>query len=421
MTAISINKFKGPSTVLFFIGLCSAFKFQLVGTIFVSDAILIFLLPFLAFRSGSRELLRLAAPLLLMLGLWLVGAILTDMIRQTAFSDYARGWSKIVFFAMAFTAVLLISGAKIDRLMSYFAGLAVAGIMSTALFPNAYQTSIPWKFGYATPIALLTVIFSSISNRSSTLRQLFPTFVMAAINLMMNFRSMFAMLIATTAIGALSAIAQALAPGRRLVSAGFAVAVIALGGAGVWGGSVVYGQFAESGMLGLAAKQKFEGQNQGGMGLLLGGRSEALVSTRAIADSPFIGHGSWPEDRYYVALQILLLREKGVQYTGENFSSLLIPAHSYLLGSWVEAGIAGGLFWIVILVLMFRSLFFLIDLRSPATPFAAFTLIQLLWNIPFSPFGADVRFFVAGQLCVIIWAFQQAKHSPTGRSAPRSM
>lgn len=409
-----------PEGILFLIGLSSALNFNLIGTVFGADIIIILSLPVLLLRPGPRPLLREAAPYLILCTLWLIGAITSDLIRQSPFENYSRGWARIIFFAATLTALLLLSELRIHRLMIYFIGLAVAGIVSATLFPNAYQKGVPWKFGYATPIAILVVAFASRRTTSSLAQQVSAPMIMAVINLLMNFRSMFAMLVLTIGVTTLTWGARWIAPGRRLMSTSFVLTFLTLSALGMWGGASAYGYIARSGALGAVALEKVELQDRSGLGPLLSGRAESLVSTKAIADSPILGHGSWAEDRRYMDLYAQMLRTRGVKAVGTMFDQSFIPSHSYFLGSWVEAGIAGGLFWVFCWIMTLRAMILLVDIRSAATPFAAFLLAQLLWNILFSPFGAETRFYVAGELCVVMWIIKQARLSPGLGVPPQS-
>jgi hypothetical protein len=385
---------------------------------YVSDIIAICALPLLFVRKEAPALLKLATPIFLFAGFWLLGAVLTDLIQQTPFKNYSRGWAKIVFFMCSFASVLIISNVQIRRLMAYFAGLAVAGLITTTFFPDMLAREAPWKFGYALPVSIFAVILASVATGPRLLRQLATPLLASLVNLALNYRSMFAMLVVTSVVSSLTAVANSLAPTKRVVSVAFTVGFFALSVAGMWAGSAFYGNLAESGTLGQAAKDKYDQQNQGNLGPLLSGRSESLGSTKAILDSPIVGHGSWAEGREYVAYRIIKLRERGVETQGNPFYSLLIPSHSYILGSWVEAGILGALFWAFCWITAIKGLLLLVDIRDPATPFAAFMLIQLVWDIPFSPFGALVRFFVAGQLCVALWAVHHKRVAPSSASTP---
>ena len=131
-------------------------------------------------------------------------------------------------------------------------------------------------------------------------------------------------------------------------------------------------------------------QSSGKYGLLVGGRSEILVSGRAIFDSPFLGHGSWAKDDKYSSLLMELRRQAG--YVGGAYDEEdLIPTHSHLLGAWVEAGLSGAIFWACILCLPMLVLFRPhreVDCMAPLSAFVAFLLI---WDILFSPYGAGLR------------------------------
>ena len=54
-----------------------------------------------------------------------------------------------------------------------------------------------------------------------------------------------------------------------------------------------YEHMARQGMLGEKARQIYEQQAHGALGLLIDGRSEILASIHAIMDSPIVGRGSW--------------------------------------------------------------------------------------------------------------------------------
>lgn len=221
---------------------------------------------------------------------------------------------------------------------------------------------------------------------------------------------MFGMLVATAAMLPLPFLKSKMMPARRISSPAFAVLFLLVATLAASGLTSVYGSIASQGLLGQKAREKYELQTQGSASILLAGRNESFASTRAIADSPFIGHGSWAEDRYYAMLKIQRLRDRGYEQSG-IVKTNLIPTHSYLLGSWVEAGISGAIIWIFALGVTYWALVCTVDIRSPALPFVVFSLVQLLWNIPFSPFGAASRFYASGQLCIAIWAITAAAAS----------
>jgi O-antigen ligase len=159
-----------------------------------------------------------------------------------------------------------------------------------------------------------------------------------------------------------------------------------------FGAIKLYGLAAESGMLGERSREKYETQSAlGDLGILLGGRSESLVTVQAIQDSPIIGHGSWAKDRYYADLRQLMLYRLGFVNRFIEPENDLIPTHSHLLGSWVEAGVGGALFWLGILALIAAALRRLYASDDPLRPYLVFLMFLFIWDILFSPFGAQRR------------------------------
>jgi hypothetical protein len=399
---------------MFALGLSSLLTFEFVGTVFALDILIAVISVWILFRSKDTIFSNLIIPFLVLLAFWLIGAVVTDSARHTELANVVRGWSKIIVFTLSFFALAKLSGGRPARLAAFLLGMAAATCMATLLFPSLFQEELPWKFGYATPLSLLAVVGASIrlnGRPPSIVRQVSLPLILAAVNLALNFRSLFAILVAVAGVTALVHLARILFPGRRIMGVATGMATITLFVLGGWGVSQGYSQLAASGVLGQDALAKHQMQTQGDLGLLLGGRTESLASVQAIKDSPLLGHGSWAENRYYAELLLLELERSGRAPQGGVVTSALIPSHSYFFGAWVESGIAGALFWLVAFVTSVVALLRLIDLRSTWTPFLAFCCIQLIWNIPFSPFAAEGRFMVAAQLLVALLVIEATRKS----------
>ena len=106
-------------------------------------------------------------------------------------------------------------------------------------------------------------------------------------------------------------------------------------------------------------RRKFEGQDKGDYGVLVGGRPETLVAIQAIMDSPILGHGSFAEGDKYVWLKQKIQYEHGYSDTDipEEGEYNTIPTHSHLTLAWVEGGLLGRpLLAVYILVLTLKAL-----------------------------------------------------------------
>ena len=257
------------------------------------------------------------------------------------------------------------------------------------------------------------VAATEITQRFKNARFLPAAFLAAAAvpPLLHNARSIFGMAL-LSAIFVLVAAWLAPRPGvnRSLTPRTFGLVI--LGGILCGQGLIsAYGAIAENGFLGDEARIKYESQSTGDINIIQGGRVESLVSTAAIADSPIIGHGSWAKDIYYVRMLRHRLVELGVSKTDvrSHEASDLIPTHSHLLGAWVEAGIAGAIFWMWVLILCMVVLYRLLKYPHPLTPIAVTSAFAMIWDIPFSPFGADQRFIRAVQMALVLYVIVMAK------------
>ena len=144
-----------------------------------------------------------------------------------------------------------------------------------------------------------------------------------------------------------------------------------------WGVLVAYDAAASSGLLGADAQARYYAQT-GSLGVLIGGRSEILVSTQAVIDSPVLGHGSWAKDFKYVDLLAELRGSLGYDVQVDPQDVGLIPTHSYILGAWVEGGFLGALFWLAIAVVAIRLLLVLLGAREALAPLLVFSTVLLL-------------------------------------------
>ena len=153
----------------------------------------------------------------------------------------------------------------------------------------------------------------------------------------------------------------------------------------------------------LLVKQRSQ---MGTFGLILGGRPELYTAALAIWDSPVFGHGSWARDKNYV-YHLLDLRQYGynINVTEDKIKDEYIPSHSYLLGAWVEAGIAGAVFWLAMLFLVARTLIDMTYVNSMLSALIIFKLCDFTWNILFSPFGIAGRFDAAFVIILITMVY----------------
>jgi len=387
--------------------------FELVGQLYLIDLLSIPLLLLLLTLPDSMERLQRIWPLVALLGLWLAGQILTDLLRETPQVDYLRGWAKIVFFTCQTIALWL----WLPRRRMYFAAFAIGlGIAAFLGVPEQFE-GYEWKFGYDR--GLVYVVLGSLFFVGLLLprvRYLVPVILLAmsVFLLLQAARSGFGVLFVASIVVAATLVFESFPALQKRLTGGLFAVLLAGGLVVAAGATTIYGFAVESGSLGRDALVKYRDQTSGEVPLILGGRTESLVSVQAIADSPVVGHGSWARDPYYVGLHHAMKVQLGLPIIDpERGQRQLIPTHSHLFGAWVEAGVAGGLFWLWALSLPFIALFHLLKRNEVLAPLVTYAAAALVWSVLFSPFGATERVFVAYQLALLAWSVRAGGQSIT--------
>jgi hypothetical protein len=395
--------------IAFFLPFSRLIEIRLVGNLFLHDILTPIVILLLV---GQRTSLRPLRPLLIVLGVWLAGAVITDFYRHTPFVDYSRGWSKIVLFGLNAVMVWMLTKGQGRRLAIYTFSSGVALCLSAVITPEEADLTDPWKFGLGYGVAL-TVASLSMSSR---LNRRFGgnigswmLAVVAIVSILQNSRSLFAICALAAAYSPLARWISSRPKWARRFSPLSFLAIIVAGlvvGQGLVAG---YGSLAQSGFLGRDAQTKFLDQTKGNLNFLQGGRSESLVSLEAIADSPIFGHGSWAKDPYYLQLLLVKMREAGLPSPGTFYSvgvktEFLIPTHSYLFGAWVESGILGVPIWIYAFFIAFQSLYAIIKIRGQPSALLSLVAFAMMWDVFFSPFASDARILKGVEICILIAA-----------------
>lgn len=401
-TAIGINEKKKIGffliSSLVILGISTAFYITVVGQLYVSEIILLIIFPFLLLQK--RPILKNKwVKLIIIFGyLWLFSQVITDLIRTTPADDTARGLASIIVFIIAFLSLFLIISGEFDRIKIYLLGVCVGGFFRQFLQPSLYFSSEPWKFGYGPVITLLVLLIIISVKPKGFIKSVFPIiilFCLGGISFYLNARSIGAFVMMTAFVMLIDRskfFGNSLNNGHNSGS----IVIICLLLVGFSFGLInIYGRIAENGWLGVSAKQKYEQQSSGSLGLLLGGRVEILSSIQAVLDSPIIGHGSWATDKKYL-MYLYDLRELGYDISRDQIEyrlaqSDLIPTHSHLFQNWVWAGVLGASFWVMILVLVLKS--FILNLRYPNSLYiiVMYFTFASIWDIFFSPFGSFMR------------------------------
>jgi O-antigen ligase/polysaccharide polymerase Wzy-like membrane protein len=372
-------------------------KLNVTGVLYGSELLLMATFLYFAFNRKLQLSTSICKKFLVLCSAWLVSQIVTDFVEHTAFADYARGWSRIVITLVAFSVLYTLMHGRQQRLVLYGWGLVVGGTLELLIDPGQWGNEYPWKFGMSFPVTLGVFLLASRKD-CGDYWPIILSGMIGCVNVAAGTRSRGGMCFAVALYLLVSL------PWRRKcteISAVRAKSVVLIGLALALGLVVIlwgYQYAAGSGLLGYGAQDEYETQATGEYGVLLGGRSAILGSIPAIYDSPILGHGSWARDPIYVLAQLQAMAALGYENTAaveqEELEEGYVPAHSYLFGAWVEAGIVGAIFWLWVLILALKALLRVYPSSAVLLPLAAFSAISLAWDVLFSPYGAQQRIIV---------------------------
>jgi len=403
-TRPAINQLSVLDIAAFIIPFTRFLEIKVIGNLYISDLELALLLPALVVIRG-RLLNNKLPKMFLMCGLlWLLGQVTTDILRHSSFHDYSRGWALIVFTLINFTSLYLLLVGRNRRILLYAFGLALGAIVAYFVNPDIYAQTYHWKFGYGPAVTLLIVLFATFVRKGTNYKPALSSLLMflaAGINLYMDFRS----LSGVCFLAGTYLLMQAFYGRRSYKKVRIKIQNIILIGVVIFIAAIgifkLYEYAANNGLIGTSAEQKYEAQASGEYGVIIGGRSELLVSIRAIMASPIIGYGSWPKDCHFAALEVQLRRKLGYGNEGSS-NSCLLPSHSFVFGTWIGAGILGALFWIWVLILPARILPWLYKTMEPMTPLIAFIMFNITWAILFSPYASEELVTIPYYIVVMI-------------------
>lgn len=392
---IEIPKLDHQTFLLLLLPILTIPTVNVVGELMFSDIAVLILAPLMLMNRNLNFNQPYLKPIMILLGVWLIGVILSDLVNGTSSGNMMRGMAAIIFFALhLFVFFVLIDGQR-ERLVPPVIGSAVAVLVLWTTgsddFWSESLTDTPWKMGGGFAVTILFIVVLGLFVKSERIKGKTLLFL-APIHLFLNARSLF---LTTVLAGFASAfqIKVTSEKTRKMILIGVLASVVV----GFPVATSIYGSLNEAGVFGEEAKEKYLKQTAGGeVNIIIAGRSESLVSFRAISDAPLLGHGSWAESQYYYYMYLAHLEAVGKDVNWgvvDAKESFLIPSHSMLFSAWVYHGISGAVFWLFILFITLKALGKIIGVatsRQPST-LELLVLFALLWDIFFSPFGQARR------------------------------
>ena len=240
------------------------------GKLYAQDIAAVVLAVFLLAQPDTARRLGQIRTALLLLLLWLLGQVMTDIYRESDFADLIRGWSRIGFFGVQLIALWLFVVRRPSYLIAYSLGFAVASGLAV-LQLEAPLNAEPWKFGLGIALSTVVAVMVSAALPGTAMLRRFAGPAMIALALLLLFENSRAGFGIALISGVYCMVAQALQAGglSGLRLTRFHFAAMLLGGlAVVQIATAIYGTLAGNGTLGEAARAKYALQPTGTINLL---------------------------------------------------------------------------------------------------------------------------------------------------------
>jgi O-antigen ligase len=311
------------------------------------------------------------------------GYVLSDFVRDTDPSQYLRGWGRIFVTMLNFVCLTLLLGQDRRNLWWFCLGMGAGGALYLRLVLHS-PISV-WKFGYAEPVVFVVLALGCFLPRALIPYSLVT---LGVISMWFDFRSFAALCFVLAAC-------MWIRGGRARRGANSKVKAYKL-----WISASVAGLLLATMLAATQNSYTEDRRDQSNAG-----REAAFeVGLYAIGQSPVIGYGSWTRNRDLAKMYMARYLDKlGVRDPNAKVGQFFSP-HSQLLQSWVEGGILGAAFFLLLGYRLLRSARWA-ALGRPVdmlTPLILYVLLSCAWNVLMSPFGAPHRVPIALGASVLV-------------------
>jgi len=375
------------------LGLITPYYITIAGTRTYPGEILLFIIVLFSLAKSSiypdkgdrNSFIKFR--LLIALGLWNLGTLVGGIYNHSEYKYMVLEIANSTFFLT--DLIFLISNVR-KKTFKYFVISYCLGSIIYAFTPEGTTTNQGsiWKFGIGLPIILL-ILFYSLSNMKKWILIILTSGI-AFLSVQNSFRSLAFVAVESLVamVGLLSARQLKKKRNVNLVTLIFCIFI----------GFVLlesYSYFASQGLLGYQQELKYVNQSSTPGGVLIGARTNVLITLQSVFSSPVLGHGA------YSGINSIGLENNSLARFSEQFNLINVAylrPHTAIFGAWYQSGILGLLAWVIILLVVLQAW---IHNENP-TFFSIPILMLALQGIFLSPLAASNRLFLSVCIALLI-------------------
>lgn len=404
LNSILEYKLKEKSIFLFFIGLFFNVRVNLIGQLYMGEALL-FLVGVLYFKTflsvwSKVSILRISTSLF---ALGFVMLLISNSTNGVSFENSMKGIANQVFYFSSLVGFIILLKNNLDGIAIYFLGKSIGNLFFYQYVNVDFTADLgdsAFEVYYATSLNFLVPALVIFVSKNRTL-QLALLFAYGIICIMFDARAVGMAFFLTGLLGLLSNVRIKITRLRLVLLSviGFPLLVMS------------FYNLGKSGLLGETSYKQFNEIQGSYKYISVFARSETLIGVIAWSDKPVFGHGSnAPGGHYYTLAKAIGIIESYVKDRPR------IPSHSVIVGSAVEAGTFAAIQWIYLFLFMF---FFLVtnwkNQKSRYFLLIIYFILATLWGLIFSPFGFARLQFTSYFAFIIIYIYEDRIKLPNLR------
>ncbi|MBK5290920.1 MAG: hypothetical protein JJE04_04395 [Acidobacteriia bacterium] len=372
----------------FLLGASLVITIEWIGVLYLTEILLLFVCFWCTMseiRNGGflhREIVITCVLVMAMACAYLV----SDIFNGNTAENSARGAARSIFLFTDILGLYFVLRINLVLAAHLCAGYAIGQVLAT--LPALQQSGFSdlWKFGFATPATILTLIVFPRYFRRSLIPCALALLVLGMVHMLLDYRSLSGVCMNVCALIVYRQSDHILARRGTAVAATLtAVFVLSLIVFAYWS---TQDEFGNRRYLGNAARV-----------------AALMAAYDGIKAAPWTGYGSWAYEATFGSLYETayfdLTGRRYVEVTGQKF---IFGAHSQLLQSWYEAGPVAALFFLYLAVTLIRSMQVAI-LRRPLdslSPLIFEILLISIWHVFLSPFAGEHRFWIGLSVSIAI-------------------
>ena len=373
-----------PTVASLFAGLLTNVRFHFGGLASVGETVLALVALFAVFANlaNPRFWKRRLLIGLLALGVSLLGYILSDLINSTPPDRLLRGWARMAFVIMDFTAIWALSRNSTRNLVAVCVGDSLSSLLSYFQEPR-HDLFYDYKFHFAMPFTVIVMLgIPLLLRRRADMATGIGVICMGMCHIWVDSRT----------AGAVCILVGFVMIARRLTASRLRSLYLSLLALALILSSTAIG------LLYTVTDSSFGDRRESSNSFRF---SAAMAGINAIKRSPVIGLGSWVWDP---EMWNTFSARMGRANIGNSSAGDTMGPHSQIVQAWAEAGLLGLVFFVYFGRLLLKALYILCFRRTLdwMTPLFLCYLLLALWDLCFSPFANLHRFLIALNLAMAI-------------------